>query len=58
MIAFSTATAFMVMGLKASKKYLEKNPAIEALLVYSDPNGDLKKHTTKGFKKIQTYSSN
>lgn len=58
MIADATATAFMVMGLKASKKYLEKNPEIEALLVYSDPKGDLKKYTTNGFKKIQTYSSN
>lgn len=57
MVADATATAFMVMGLKASKKYLEKNPELEALLVYSDSKGNLKKYTTKGFKKIQTYSS-
>ncbi|MDR0385492.1 MAG: FAD:protein FMN transferase, partial [Prevotellaceae bacterium] len=36
MTADALATAFMVMGLEKTKKFLEHNPDVEALLLYSD----------------------
>ena len=35
------ATAFMVMGLQDSKDFLSTHKKLEALLIYSDKNGDL-----------------
>jgi thiamine biosynthesis lipoprotein len=48
------ATAFMVMGLKRTKKFLSKNKELEAYLIYSDKNGDINIYTTKGIKNIMS----
>ncbi|MFA6830695.1 MAG: FAD:protein FMN transferase [Bacteroidaceae bacterium] len=40
--ADATATAFMVMGLEDSKRYLENHPDVKACLIYTDENGLLK----------------
>jgi len=42
------ATAFMVMGLERSKKFLQLHPELQAFLVYSDKKGNLKTYKTKG----------
>jgi thiamine biosynthesis lipoprotein len=46
------ATAFMVMGVDKTEKFLEKNRFLEAYLIYSDKNGNLKTWHTKGFSDI------
>jgi thiamine biosynthesis lipoprotein len=45
------ATAFMVMGLDKSIKFLEKHKELEAFLIYSDAEGNLKTFATKKLKK-------
>ena len=47
------ATACMVMGLKASKIFLKEHPELEAFLVYSDDNGNIKTYKTKGIEIIE-----
>jgi thiamine biosynthesis lipoprotein len=42
------ATACMVMGLDASKKFLNKHPELQAFLVYSDEKGNIKTYKTNG----------
>ena len=46
------ATAFMVMGADEAEKFLEKNSFLEAYLIYSDKNGNLKTWHTSGFGDI------
>jgi len=46
------ATAFMVMGADEAEKFLEKNSFLEAYLIYSDKNGNLKTWHTGGFGDI------
>ena len=43
------ATAFMVMGVKETKKWLENHPGMEVFLMYSGKNGDLEEWMTPGF---------
>jgi FAD:protein FMN transferase len=45
------ATAFMVMGLDKTKKWLEKNPKVDAYLIFSNPEGDYEIWMTPGFAK-------
>jgi len=47
------ATACMVMGLKASQKFLEKHPELQAFLVYSDDQGNIKTYKTSGVQIIE-----
>jgi thiamine biosynthesis lipoprotein len=51
MKADAYATAFMVMGLKKSKLYLDKNTDLEAYIVYRDTNGELKTFISENIKK-------
>ncbi len=44
------ATAFMVMGLEESKKFLQKHPELEALLIFSDENGLMQTFMTIGLE--------
>ncbi|PCI96506.1 MAG: thiamine biosynthesis protein ApbE [Flavobacteriales bacterium] len=44
------ATAFMVMGLQDSKDFLSTHKELEALLIYSDKNGDLQTFITDELK--------
>lgn len=46
------ATAFMVMGLKESKKFLKKNPDLDAYFIYSDRDGKLKTWFTSGIREL------
>jgi thiamine biosynthesis lipoprotein len=41
------ATAFMAMGLKKSKLFLQKPPELKCFLIYSDDNGGVKTFTTE-----------
>ena len=52
-LADGYATACMVMGLPASKKFLEKHPELEAFLVYSDDEGNIKTYQTKGIELVE-----
>ena len=52
-LADGYATAFMVMGFKKAKKFLQAHPELEAFLVYSDNKGHIKTFKTKGVKIIQ-----
>ncbi len=45
------ATSFMVMGLQESQQFLSEHKEIEALLIYSDENGDLQSFITEGLNK-------
>tara|TARA_B110000977_G_C10980525_1_gene455951 strand:- start:157 stop:1164 length:1008 start_codon:yes stop_codon:yes gene_type:complete len=58
MQADAYATAFMVMGIEASKSFLEKRNDIEALFVYTDSKGNWQHYQTKGFEEITIYNSN
>jgi len=44
------ATAFMVMGVEKTKKYLDQHPEIEAYLIFSDKEGHLKSWQSKGLQ--------
>ena len=45
-LADAYATAFMVMGLDQSKEFLAKHKELDALLIYSDEDGDLQAFIT------------
>ncbi len=47
------ATACMVMGLKASQNFLKKHPELQAFLVYSDEQGNIKTYKTEGIKIVE-----
>lgn len=49
----ATATALLVMGLEASKRYLSAHKELNALLVYSDANGRLTLYKTPGFYTLE-----
>jgi FAD:protein FMN transferase len=49
-VADAYATVFMVVGLDEAKKILTQNKTLEALLIYSDENGELQTFTTDGLK--------
>lgn len=51
-LADGYATAFMVMGYKASEKFLQLHPELQAFLVYSDDQGKIKTFKTKGVQNI------
>jgi thiamine biosynthesis lipoprotein len=48
----ANATGILVMGLEKAKLFLENHPELEALLTYSDDNGNYKYFKTKGIKNI------
>jgi thiamine biosynthesis lipoprotein len=45
-LADGYATAFMVLGFKPAKRFLEKHPELQAFLVYSDDKGQIKTYKT------------
>ena len=51
-LADGYATAFMVMGYKASEKFLKLHPELQAFLVYSDEQGKIKTFKTKGVQNV------
>ena len=50
MKADAYATAFMVMGLKKSKDYLQKNNDLEAYIVYRNLDGELQVYVSENFQ--------
>jgi thiamine biosynthesis lipoprotein len=52
MTADAWATAFMVMGLDKSIAFLENHEDLQAYLIYSDGEGNLKTHVTNKMKHI------
>jgi FAD:protein FMN transferase len=50
MSADAYATAFMVLGLDESKKILESEPSLDAILIFSNDEGELETFTTPGIK--------
>lgn len=46
------ATAFMVIGLEKSIKFIESNPDIEAYLIYSDSIGNYVEYISKGIENL------
>lgn len=52
MEADALATAFMVMGLERTQKFLNHNKAIDAYLVYTDFKGEWQVFTTSGFEQL------
>ena len=57
MEADALATAFMVMGMETSKKYLNNHPEIDALLIYSNSKGEWLQYQTEGFENVSVYQS-
>ncbi len=51
-VADAWATAFMVVGVDRAKDLLKKNRFLEAYLIYSDKDGNMKTWHTKGFSDI------
>ncbi len=51
-VADAWATAFMVVGVELTKDLLKKNQFLEAYLIYSDKEGNMKTWHTKGFSDI------
>ncbi len=50
MMADGYATAFMALGLDGAKKLLKELKEVEAYLIYSDENAQIKVYATKGFE--------
>ncbi|MCF8231086.1 MAG: FAD:protein FMN transferase [Bacteroidales bacterium] len=46
------ATAFMVMGLEESKKFINKKPGLEGYFIYSDRDGKLKTYFTSRVREL------
>lgn len=51
MTADAFATAFMVLGVEAAKKVIEKTPGIEVYFVYAGDDGSNKVYMSDNFKK-------
>ncbi|GAB3706447.1 FAD:protein FMN transferase [Spirosoma flavus] len=52
MTADAYDTAFMVMGLEKTKRFLETHPELDAYLLYTDPEGKLQVFATNGVKTL------
>jgi FAD:protein FMN transferase len=52
MLADGYATAFMVMELKETQAFLEKNTQIDAYIIYLDEEGNLQEWLTEGFQNV------
>ena len=51
MTADAYATAFMVMGLERTLQYLSEHEELQAYLIYSDTNGQIKTFITRKLKR-------
>ena len=52
MTADAYATAFMVMGLEKSKKYVESDPGLEAYFIFLNDIGDFDVYYTQGISQL------
>ena len=53
MLADAYATAFMVMGIKKTKRYLQIHPELDAYLVYTNRKGEWETWATPAFSQLQ-----
>jgi FAD:protein FMN transferase len=51
-------TALLVMGYEKAVALLEMNPNLDALLIYSTPEGEMKTYLTPGLKKLIRFEQN
>jgi len=51
-LADAYATAFMVMGYKKSRAFVESHPDLEAFFIWSSKDKTFKNYATPGFKKL------
>ncbi len=51
-LADAYATAFMVMGYKKSRAFVENHPGLEAMFIWSANDGRFKTYATPGFRKL------
>lgn len=51
-LADAYATAFMAMGLEKSKELLGRLEAVDAFLIYSQPDGQVSDFATEGFREV------
>ena len=52
MTADAWATVFMASGFEKTIEFLQMHPEFEALLIYSDENGDFRTYTTRGLDAV------
>lgn len=50
-------TAFMVMGLEKTKRFLANRPDLDAYLMYTDANGQLQTYATAGVPNLQVTNT-
>ncbi len=55
MTADAYATAFMVMGVDATIEFLDSNTHLEAFLIWSGENGEIKTWSSAGFEKLTDW---
>ena len=53
MFADAYATAFMVMGIKKTKRYLQAHPELDAYLIYTNRKGEWETWATPAFSQLQ-----
>ena len=53
MLADSYATAFMVMGIQKTKRYLQTHPELDVYLIYTNRKGDWETWATPAFSQLQ-----
>lgn len=51
-LADAYATAFMVMGYKKARAFVEQHPKLEAFFIWSEPDGHFESYATPGFKHL------
>ena len=57
-VADAWDTALLVMGYEKAVTLLEMNPNLDALLIYSTPEGEMKTYLTPGLKKFTRFEQN
>ena len=53
MLADSYATAFMVMGIQKTKRYLKTHPELDVYLIYTNRKGEWETWATPAFSQLQ-----
>jgi thiamine biosynthesis lipoprotein len=57
-VADAWDTALLVMGYEKAVAILERNPNLDALLIYTSPEGEMKTYLTPGLKKLTRFEQN
>ncbi len=57
-LADAYATAFMVMGYRKSREFVERHPNLDAFFIWSEKDGTFQSYATPGFKKVMIEQFN